>query len=157
MKNRYAKSKIDYIELLFTYFQELDLGAELKSHIARYLTVLISGIYEDIIKNFIKDYIQKETIQKEVRSFVFRQIDITFRNPSYKNIKTLLNKFNKDWIKVLNGKIDEKNRDALNSIINNKNNIAHGDSPAITFDIIKEYYQDSKCIIEELDKIILKE
>lgn len=157
MKSKYAKSKIEYIELLFSYFQAKDLDPELKSHIAKYLTVLISGIFEDIIKNFVKEAIQKETIIKQIRKFVFHQIDVTFRNPSYKNIKTLLNKFDESWIKDLNDNIEEKNRDALNSIVNNKNSIAHGDSPSITLDDIKTYYEDSKIIITQLDSLILKE
>lgn len=153
MNNRYAETKLEYLGLLFNYFQALELEDELKSHVAKYLTVLISGIYEDTIKNLLKESIQKESLTKETRNFIFKQIDIIFRNPSHKNINKLLNKFNKEWLKKLKEKIKEENWEALNSIVNNKNNIAHGNRCDITFDDIKNYYNNSKIIITELDTL----
>ena len=63
--------------------------------------------------------------------------------------------FNKEWVAELNKKIEEKNKNALTSIVNNKNHIAQGDFSTITFPGIKQHYEDSKIIIEELDRIIL--
>lgn len=155
MNSRYAQSKIEYIDLLFSYFNAVELDEELSSHISKYLTVLISGIYEDIIKNLVKEFIQNETITKETKNFIFRQIDFILRNPTHKNIKIFLNRFNKYWIRKLNEKIDDEKWDALNSIVSNKNNIAHGNPCIITYDNIKKYYNDSKQIILELDLLIL--
>jgi hypothetical protein len=157
MNSKYVESKLDYIELLFNYFKAKELDDELTSHIAKYMTVLISGVFEESIKSILKESIQKETITNVTRSFIFKQIEITFRNPDHKNIKTLLNKFNKEWIKNLNNIIEDKNWESLNSIVNNKNNIAHGNSSSITFEDIKTYYNDSRIIIIELDQMILNE
>lgn len=153
MNNRYAESKLEYLSLLFNYFQVLELEDELRSHVAKYLTVLISGIYEDTIKNLLKESIQRESLTKETRNFIFKQIDIIFRNPSHNNINKLLSKFNKEWLIKLREKIKEENWEALNSIVNNKNNIAHGDRCDITFNDIKNYYDTSKIIIIELDNL----
>lgn len=153
MNNRYAESKLEYLDLLFNYFQALELEDELRSHVAKYLTVLISGIYEDTIKNLLKESIQRESLTKETRNFIFKQIDIIFRNPLHKNINKLLSKFNKEWLIKLREKIKEENWEALNSIVNNKNNIAHGNRCDITFDDIKNYYNHSKIILMELDNL----
>jgi hypothetical protein len=55
MKNRYFQSKFDYIELLFHYFDSQIVDEYFKSHIAKYLTVVISGIFEDMIKRGIEE------------------------------------------------------------------------------------------------------
>ena len=157
MKCSYLKSKFEYIELLFTYFSSLQLDIELKSHISKYLTVLISGMYEDMIKNLVKEYVFKETTSKEIKNFTSRQMKYIFRNPESKNIQQFLNRFNKRWYGELMKKVDQTNLDALNSIVNNKNLIAHGNTSTITYEDIKTYYNESKIILEELDSIILND
>lgn len=155
MNCKYLQSRLDYIELLFNYFNSQTLDDELKSHISKYLTVLISGTYEDIIKNVIKEYVFKENVTKEIKNFTSRQINIIFRNPTSKNLKSFLNQFNKKWFIELKEKIDGTNFEALDSIVNNKNLIAHGENTSITFDDIKNYYEQSKTILIELDNIVL--
>jgi hypothetical protein len=156
MNSKYTKTKLDYLDSLFHDFEIQVLDDYTKSHVAKYLTVLTSGIYEDVFKNFVIELIQKETIGKEVKQFVFKQIDRSLRNPTYKNLTEFLNRFDKDWIKKLSEKIIEENIDALNSIVDNKNLIAHGESSTITFLNIKQNYENSKVIILELDNIILR-
>ena len=143
------------MDLLFNYFADIKMDDELRSHIARYLIVLISGMYEDMIKSLITEFAFKENINKEIKNFLSRQITIIFRNPKFENITRILNRFNKTWIKQLKGKVNEENINALDSIINNKNLIAHGDKSTITFQDIKSYYEKSRVILIELDSIIL--
>jgi hypothetical protein len=155
MNSKYAKAKLDYLDSLFHDFESQKLDDYVKSHIAKYLTVLTSGIYEDIIKKLVNELIQKDTLSNEVKQFIFHQINISLRNPLIKNIKGFLNRFEKEWSKKLFDGLDDKHKEALEAIVNNKNLIAHGDSPTITFSNIQQYYQDSKIIIERLDDIIL--
>ncbi len=157
MVSKYAKAKLDYLDSLFHDFENQDLDDYTKSHIAKYLTVLCSGILEDIIKNFVIELARRANIKNEVNDFVFKQIQSSFRNPDYDNLKSFLKKFNKDWVKRLSDGIEEKNKDALTSIVNNKNLIAHGESSTITLSMVKQHYEDSKIIIEQLDSIILRE
>ena len=44
---------------------------------------------------------------------------------------------------------------ALDSIVTNKNSIAHGHVSTITLTEIKNYYKDSRLLIEKFDEIIL--
>ncbi|MBI2142912.1 hypothetical protein HYU20_01040, partial [Candidatus Woesearchaeota archaeon] len=92
-----------------------------------------------------------------IKEFIFKQIQRSLQNPTYLNLKEFLEKFNKEWVKKLDASIEHKNKDALTSIVNNKNQIAHGDSSTITFPLIKQHYENSKVIIEQLDRIILIE
>lgn len=155
MKSKYAESRIMYIDLLLEYFDAIELEDELKSHVAKYLTVLISGMYEDIIKNILKEYIQKEVYAKEIMNFIYNRIDKSFRNPNHENLKGFFNSFDRNWVKKLDEKLEEEDIDALNSIVNNKNLIAHGENSTITLETIKKYYEDSRNIIIEIDSLIL--
>ena len=157
MVSKYAKAKLDYLDSLFHDFENQDLDDYTKSHVAQYLTVLCSGIFEDIIKNFVIELTHRESINREIKEFVFKQIKKSFQNPSYENLKSFIEKFNDTWAKELRNRIEDKNIVALNSIVNNKNLIAHGNSSTITFPFIKQHYEDSKIIIEQLDSIILEQ
>jgi len=162
MKCKDVEIKIDRINFLFTYFEghEFDGDEQLKSHIAKYLTVLISGMYEDMIKKIINQLIFNEmfleTTPKFFKNFVSDKVDRSFRNPDQGNTKGFLNSFNKEWTKTLNQIIDSECWDALDSIVRQKNLIAHGNDSTITFDDIKKYYGNSIGIIKELDRLILE-
>lgn len=154
MISKYAEKKLKEIEQLFGYFESLRLDEELESHIAKYMTVLISGIYESIIEDFINEFIKNTTRSKEINKFVSEIVSGSFRNPKFQTLVKLLSKFSGDWVKQIR-QVKDENKEALTSIINHKNLIAHGDSSTITFNQIKEYYYKSKKIIEELDLTIL--
>jgi len=155
MDSKYAKAKLDYLDSLFHDFENQKLDDYVMSHIAKYLTVLCSGIYEDIVKDFLIEFTQKNTSNIQIKDFLFIQIKRGIRNPTFKNIKEFLNRFDKSWTRSLNKKISEIHKEALNSIVNNKNLIAHGESSTITFPDLRENYTKSKEIFIELDKIIL--
>jgi hypothetical protein len=156
MNSKYVEDKLRHIDSLFGYFDKLNLDEELKSHIAKYLTVLISGIYEESIETILKESIHNGPISPEIENFVFKQIGITFRNPNQENINKLLNQFSEEWSIELKEKIKEKDWACINSICVNKNQIAHGNSCEITFADIKRFYTGSQVILNELDSLILR-
>lgn len=157
MESKYAQAKLDFLDSLFHDFENQELDDYVQSHIAKYLTVLCSGIFEDIVKHFIFELAQKDTLRKEIKQFIFNKVQWSFQNPKYSKLIAFLNEFNTVWSKRLNERIMDNNKDALSSIVHNKNQIAHGNSSNITFSQIKQDYQDSKIIIEQLDSIILLE
>lgn len=156
MNSKYVEEKLRYIDSLFCYFDKLNLDEELKSHIAKYLTVLISGIYEESIETILKESIQNRPISPEIENFVFKQIGIMFRNPNQENITKLLNQFSEKWSAKLKENIKEKDWDCINSICVNKNQIAHGNSCEITFADIKRFFTGSQIILIQLDALILR-
>lgn len=155
MKSNYAQAKLDLLDSLFHDFDNQKIDDYTKSHIAKYLTVLCSGIFENIIKHFIIELSQKDNISNEIKEFIFKKVRYSLQNPKYNKLIDFLNEFNQDWGKELNKVIESKNKDALSSIVNNKNLIAHGDTSPITYPSIKQFYEDSKMIIIQLDRIIL--
>lgn len=156
MNNRYFQSKFDYIDLLFGYFDLAETDEYFKSHIAKYLTVIISGIYEDLIKRGIDSYLVDTNAEVEIRNYVGTSVSVGFRNPDSQNLKSLLKKFSPDWSDRIR-EVDSTSLDAIDSIVNNKNLIAHGANCEITYDAIKEYYKNSKVVLIEIDKMLTVE
>ena len=64
---------------------------------AGYLTVFISGVYEDAVENTIMDYVSSGTKSNPLKDYIYNTVRMTFRNPSFKNIKRLLDQFKKEW------------------------------------------------------------
>lgn len=156
MNSEYIQKRLDSIDSLLEYFKDIDMDEELESHAAKYLTVIISGTYEDIIKNTMSTFIHKQTNKKEVSAFASKQIEVVFRNPTKENTKQFIEKFNKEWMKELNKNIENKKWEALDSIVYNKNLIAHGKSSQITLPSLIEHYESSKSIMLELNQTISK-
>ena len=67
-----------------------------------------------------------------------------------------LSKFSGDWGEKFQEKISEKQLESLNSIISNRNSIAHGQQDNISYKMIGQYYIDLKEIVRALKDIIKK-
>jgi hypothetical protein len=155
MKSEYAKSKLDFLDALFLDFEDQQIDEYLRSHLAKYLTVLISGIYEDVIEHLILELAQRQNTAKELKEFIRNQVDWSFKNPKSENILKFLRRFSPDWAGQYKNSTTPSQRDSLDAIVDNKNLIAHGNSSEITFSDIKRYYDDSKNILVFLDALIL--
>ena len=155
MNSKYVKAKLDFLDSLFHDFETLAMDDYLRSHLAKYLTVLISGIYEDAIKNFIIELAQRRDISKELKEYILNQVDLSFKNPNSENVFKFLKKFSAEWAENFKIKTTQTQREALDAVVSNKNLIAHGDSSEITFADIEQHYQNSKEVLNYLDNLIL--
>ena len=113
---------------------------ELKSDMARYACILVSGYLEascrDIFGNFAKNQ-----SSPAVHRFVARQLD------QYYNLKAdrfiqLANSFDPERGRKIeqDGEFG-KLKDAVDSIVANRNNVAHGRDTGISLAVIKDYYE----------------
>jgi len=128
-----------------------DLG---KAYLARYLVVFISGIYEEAIETIINENAEKLN-SKRISMYIATALEDNFRNPTISKISNLLNKFEDNLGELFKKEMSDKTKAALGSIVANKNAIAHGDTTNITLNVVIQYYQDSKIIIEKVDDIFL--
>lgn len=120
------------------------------SYLAKFLVVCISGLYEKMVKGILADM----AISRGDNDFANFITGYRWYSPTFENIVSLLNQFNKNWSVSLK-LIDIKYRDAITSIANNKNQIAHGSATSLTLNDVYNYYYDSKIVIEEIDKLLL--
>ena len=116
----------------------------------------ISGIYEDCIEYL---FIQRsgKNNDKEIQNLVKTLIDLHFRNPNYENIKKMVKALDSKYGTILRDKIADKNIEGINSIVTNKNNVAHGKVSNATIRDIKNYHKNALKIFKVLEEIFSKE
>ena len=151
--NLRIKSQIDSLDSLFNNIGKID-DEEIKGHLAKYLCIKTSGLLENFIKSQIGDYVDICSSQPTAK-FVKGKLK-SFTNIDNKKLTGFLESFHQDWYETYNLSMNDKLKSALNSVISNRNNIAHGNPDSITFGNIKTYYIDIKEIIIILDGIIKK-
>jgi len=153
IRNQYIKDRLTLVNNSIKKVEKFKGNGELTSFLNSYLVVLISGVYEDCVEYLINERAVLAG-DKEIATFIENTIDVTFRNPNYDNIIRILARFNKNWVKQMNKKIKNEAKESINSIVNNKNNIAHGGYSNLTLLEIKKCHKNCKSIFEKLEKII---
>ena len=127
---------------------------ETQSHLSKLLCIRASGLLEVAFKNLILDYLHG-TSPKEIQSYVNKGIK-NLSNLRHDKLINALSGFSKSWVEQFENEVTDELVSSLNSLISNRNNIAHGENDNITFRSVEKYYEDTKSIIEILKKIIKK-
>ena len=130
-----------------------DESPELDSFLAQYLVTSISGIYEETIEEAIRSRVSRVN-DEALLKLVTNLVHASFRNPDSDTIKALLKKFGQTANSRFIAKAKEEDLQALNSIINNKNAVAHGKDSPVTMKDICSYYPKSKNIIILVGEIL---
>lgn len=126
----------------------------IKAEMSKYFCICISGYLENVIKILISEYATNSS-QKPLVNYLLQDLK-NITNLSDEKMQRLLNKFSSEWNDLYCNEITDQQRQSLNSIISNRNNIAHGQPCNISCSIIKQYYQDLKAVIIILKKIVKK-
>ena len=125
--------------------------SELQSDFARYLCVLVSGYIERAVVHIILEHV-RESESPTLERFVTRRTR-RIGSAYIDRIRGLLNDFDEGWKKEFNRSLPDEERDAVNSIVDQRNEIAHGGSVDITYLRIKEYYQRAQRVIDRVAEV----
>jgi len=155
IKSEYLKEKFDSIQRNIKIAEEVN-DQKLASMLSSYLVVSISGTYEDCIEYLFIQRAGKNN-DKEIQNLVKTLIDLHFRNPNYENIKKMVKALDSKYGTILRDKIADKNIEGINSIVTNKNNVAHGEVSNATIRDIKNYHKNALKIFKVLEEIFSKE
>jgi hypothetical protein len=136
----------------------LDISAiqddEIKAHLSKYFCVRISGYLENVLKILVANYSEGSS-QKPVTNYLQNDLK-NVTNLSEEKMQKILQKFSEDWYINFNSKVTEQQLQSLNSIISNRNSIAHGQQDNISYKVIGQYYTDLKEIVKALKDTIKK-
>lgn len=127
---------------------------ELRAHLAKYFCVRISGYLENVFKILIANYSEGSS-PRAVSNYLQNDLK-NLTNLSEERLQQTLTKFNQDWCFNFTDKVTEQQLESLNSIISNRNSIAHGQQDNISHKVIGQYYLDLKEIIKILRDTIKK-
>jgi len=153
IKSQHLQNRFKNIDEMLEKAKEYKDDSELACMLSGYLVVFISGIYEDCIERLFIERAGRNN-DNEIKGLIEKLMDQKFRNPEYDKIKEILNYLNPEYGKDLRDKLDNKNIDGINSIVNNKNCIAHGSSSNITLLDVETYHKNALKIFEELENIL---
>jgi hypothetical protein len=130
---------------LFAQVAAFQHDPELQAHWAKYLCVLCSGYLETSVRTILKNHV-RATAAPHVADFVDGKLD-EFQNPKMQKILELCGTFKGQWRESLGMQVEGRLKDAVDSIVANKNNIAHGRDVGLTYVAVREYFQCAKKVI----------
>lgn len=127
---------------------------ELKAHLSKYFCIKISGYLENVVKTLVANYSEGAS-QKPIVNYIQQDLK-NITNLSDEKIRKLLMKFSEEWNTNFSNTITEQQIVSLNSIISNRNSIAHGQQDNVSPKVITQYYSDLKAIVQILKLTIRK-
>jgi len=146
-----AKQKVSHS---FELVSSLPADDEILAHWARYLCVLTSGFIEVGVRQILSEYSRRKAAQ-EVARFATNRIE-WLMNLNTEKIRGVLTCFNPDWCDSFDKKITDEQKDAIDSIVANRNNIVHGRPVGISYTVIKRYYEQACGVLDWLHLQILE-
>ncbi len=143
----------DRLNALFLQVDKID-DLEMQSHWAKYLCVLVSGFIETSARSLLISYASQNSTPK-VASYVSQQLK-GLQNVNLEKLLQLFCSFSDDWRVKLETYTDDEMKNAVNNIIANRNNIAHGQHVGLTYTRVNEWYRKSLDLIQYIDEDVLK-
>lgn len=127
-------------------------------YLTRYALIRACGAVEVSYKALVADYCSHRS-KRQVKQYLARMVRRSSKNPSYENICKLLAEFDSDWKKRFKAAIDARSnaaqlKSALESLVDARNDFAHGGSPSVTLGDVLGYFGLARIVVEEMDTII---
>ena len=123
------------------------------AQLANYTCILISAYLERAIVELIVDYCTKRGAG-QVAAFVAAQIG-RFQNPSSEKVVTLLRNFGEPVSSRLTSSLSDEMRSSIDSIVSNRNNLAHGRNATVTFSMLGTWDEQIRKFVSKLQNVIL--
>lgn len=139
------------LKALFDSIKDLPDDGHLKAHYARYLCILMSGYLEVSVKEVLGGYAKKCTNEK-VCKFVSTHVN-KLQNPKMEKILELCGAFSINWQEQLTILVEGEIRDAVDSVVNTRNQIAHGQDTGITLTSVQKYFQQLEKLVAHMKDV----
>jgi len=151
MNNLEAVRYKQRLDNLFKQISAFSGNTELQSQWARYLCVLVSGFLETAIRAIYGELARKRS-SPYVANYVKWELG-SFQNPKMGKILELTRAFNPLWADELDTATEGELKDAVDSVVANRNQIAHGKDVGITYTRIKNYYEDTIRVVDLIEEM----
>jgi hypothetical protein len=120
------------------------LTPEIQAHWSRYLCIMVAGFLEVSVQAIYSEYARGKA-HPNVVNYVERRMR-GFQNPNMQRIGEVARSFSVEWGAELEK--EATIRDSVNSILNNRNQIAHGRSTDVTIGRLRPWYVDTVRLVE---------
>lgn len=148
----------DELSQIFTLIDSLGNTSNAVPHLTKYAIIKSCGTIELAYKSIIADYCSYQG-KTQVKHYLTQKIRKGSFNPSYQNIIRMLKDFDDNWKRTFQQKINkdaDKNKllVSLSSLVNARNEFAHGGNPTLTMKDVMTYFSYSKKMMELLDDVV---
>ncbi len=126
--------------------------------LTKYALIRACGTIEVAFKMIVADFGAKRS-KAQIKQFLTMTVRNNSRNPTYSNICSLLGYFDEGWRKQFKVRVDARGDKAavllaLQSLVDSRNEFAHGGSPTITLNDVLTYFAQTRQIMEDLDAVV---
>ena len=142
-----------HLDTTFSRAGRLDADPELLSDFARYLCVLVSGFVEQATIEMLIEYVRAHSdtrIQRHVERSVRRHLT----NLKAQRLIEVVGALDLEWRSALETFIVDEYKDALDGIVDLRNQVAHGIHVGVTLPRVNEYYTRIKKIIDRVADLL---
>lgn len=146
-----AQSRIDSLQAK-AKSDVVSADLELQAQLARFLCVLSSGLIEQAVMSALDDYAKRRsspTVARFASGYLSK-----FHNAKFEDILSVTSRFDPSWREHFETNTAAEVQDAINSIVNNRNQIAHGGQVGISLVTFTEYYKHVKVFIAEFHTFV---
>jgi hypothetical protein len=136
------------IEAVFDRSKKLMDDQELLADQARYLCVLVAGFIEKAMSEVVLEYTRRHgarSLQRYVEKGTSR-----FTSANSAKVLALLGSFEPSWSDQIGNILVDEYKDAFDSVVTNRHQIAHGISVGLTYARMRDYF---RAIVHVIDKI----
>lgn len=124
---------------------------ELKSDFGKYLCVLVSGFLETAVSTCVIEYCRKKSYGTVVK-YATQQLS-QLQNLKTERLLQLVGSFDQDWRTRLEEFLKDGRKEAVDSVVELRNKIAHGDNVTVTFTRVFEYFKLVTEVVDEVEQI----
>lgn len=140
------------------HLESLGIMSEYHPVFCNYAVIRACGTIEVAFKSIIYDVCEVgATLQ--LKNYLDKNIKESSMNPSFGNICDLLKRFDDDWRRdfkeLVRSSDTEGLKEALNSLVDARNNFAHGMSASLSIESVVEYFCKSFAVMRILDSICI--
>lgn len=153
MRNRELDSQLTSLKSLLDSTDTATGGnIELIGHWGRYLCVLTAGFLENALVELYSDYV-KNAANSQVASFATKRLE-NISNPKSGKFVETARSFSKRWaddLEMFLNQDSQRRRNAINSIMSNRHQIAHGKNGRISVVRVRDYLLGCVEVIEFIE------
>lgn len=122
-------------------------------YLISYSVIKASGTVEMIFKKIIYNYLIVGANEK-TNVFLEKIIINSSCNPNTGNMSNMLQNISSDWKRIFDQKVKESGeKDKLNSLVQLRNDFAHGANITVSIDTVIKYFDSAVNILKILDEV----
>ncbi len=122
-------------------------------YLVSYSVIKSCGTIEIVYKDIIYCHLI-ENANAEAITYFSRNIKDSSSNPKFENMCSLLKQLNRNWNSSFKSTVDELNKQSLNSLVELRNQLAHGIPITSSIDDVITYFANGRSILNVLDSIV---